>query len=99
MVQPLVVATKTTIRGLIDYPGEHFQSLPDVFEKLSAEFEVTIPSRQQIKEYTEDVYKKYLRTLLEHLEYRFPDVKIIEDFSIFYVKVIPADPAKRQEYG
>lgn len=43
--------------------------------------------------------QKHLRTLLEHLEYRFPDVKIIEAFSIFDVKAIPADPAKRQEYG
>ena len=99
MVQPLVVATKTTIRELIDYPGEHFQSLPDTFKKLNAEFEVAVPSRQQMEQYTENVYKRYLRTLLEHLEYRFPDVKIIEAFSIFDVKSIPTDPAKRQEYG
>ena len=80
MLQPLVVATKATICELIDYPGEHFQGLPDVFKKLNAEFEVTISSRQQMEQYTENVYKQYLRTLLEHLEYRFPDVKIIEAF-------------------
>ena len=47
-----------------------------------------------MKRYTENVYKTYLRTLLDHLECRFPDVKIIEAFSIFNVKAIPADPTK-----
>ena len=99
IVQPLVVATKTTIRELIDYPGEHFRSLPGVFRKLNAEFDVTVPTRQQMEQYTENVYDKYLSTLLEHLEYRFPDVKIIEAFSVFDVTAIPTDPVKRQEYG
>ena len=44
MVQPLVLATKTTIRERIDYAGEHFQSL-HILEKLSAEVHVTIPSK------------------------------------------------------
>ena len=52
-----------------------------------------------MEQYTENVYDKYLSTLLEHLEYRFPDVKIIEAFSVFDVTAIPTDPVKRQEYG
>ena len=42
--------------------------------------------------------RMYLSTLLEHLECRFPDVKIIEAFPIFDVRAIPTDPVKRQEY-
>ena len=43
--------------------------------------------------------KKYMSTLLQHLESRFPDVKIIEAFSIFDVKSLPDDPVQRQSAG
>ena len=95
MVRPLVAATMTTIRTLKDHPGEHFKSLPDVFHKLR-EFNVSAPTDEQMERYVENIYKKYLSTLVKHLEGRFPDVKIIEAFSIFDVKSLCDDPVERQ---
>ena len=84
MVRPLVVATKTTIRELIDCPGQYFKSLPDVLTSLQQkECNITTPSHQQIERYRENVYKKFLSTLLQHLENRFPVVKIIDHFRFF----------------
>lgn len=37
-----------------------------------------------------------MSTLLQHLENRFPDVKLIEAFSIFDVRSLPEDPVQRQ---
>ena len=98
MVRPLVAATMTTIRTLKDHPGEHFKSLPDVFRKLN-EFNISAPTDEQMERYIENIYKKYLSTLVKHLEGRFPDVKIIEAFSIFDVKSLPDDPVQRQSIG
>ena len=49
--------------------------------------------------YVENIYKKYMSTLLQHLENRFPDVKIIEAFSIFDVMSLPDDPVQCQSAG
>ena len=77
MVRSLVAATIATIHTLKDHPGEHFHSLPEVLKNLQ-QFNVSNPSSEQRESYVEKIYKKYMPTLLQHLENRFPDVKVIE---------------------
>ena len=98
MVRSLVAATIATIHTLKDHPGEHFHSLPEVLKNLQ-QFNVSNPSSEQRESYVEKIYKKYMPTLLQHLENRFPDVKVIEAFSIFDVKSLPEDPVQRQSAG
>jgi hypothetical protein len=98
LVQPLVLATKTTLETLKDHPGEYFGSLSDVFVQLE-NCGVSIPSTEQMDRYHDGIYKKYLSTLLQHLDDRFPDIEIISAFSIFDPKTIPDNPQNRQGYG
>ena len=98
MVRPLVAAAIATIQTLKDHPGEHFKSLPDVLKNLQ-QFNISNPSSEQRENYVGNIYKKYMSTLLQHLENRFPDVKIIEAFSIFDVMSLPDDPVQCQSAG
>lgn len=98
MVRPLVAATIATIQTLKDHPGEHFKSLPDAVRDLQ-KFNISNPSSEQRESYVVNIYKKYMSTLVQHLESRFPDVGLIEAFSIFDVKSLPEDPVQCQSAG
>ena len=98
MVRPLVAATIATIQTLKDHSGEHFKSLPDVLKNLQ-QFNISNPWSEQRENYVENIYKRYMSTLLQHLENRLPDVKIIEVFSIFDVMSLPDDPVQCQSAG
>lgn len=98
MVRPLVAATISTIQTLKDHPGEHFKSLPDALRDLQ-KFNISNPSSEQRERYVVNIYKKYMSTLVQHLESRFPDVGLIEAFSIFDVKSLPEDPVQCQSAG
>ena len=82
VVKPLVSGTQAAISALLVFPGEHFQSLPSVLAELQ-EYGVTTPSDREVEFFKINIYDKYLHTLSEHLARRFPDVHILEAFSIF----------------
>ena len=83
VVKPLVSGTQVT-------PGEHFQSLSAVFFELE-DYGVKSPTDSQMETFKRDVYSKYLHTLLEHISQRFPDIKLLEGFSIFDASSIPRE--------
>ena len=82
VVKPLVSGTQAAISALLAFPDEHFKSLPSVLAELQ-KYGVTTPSDREVEFFKINIYDKYLHTLSEHLARRFPDVHILEAFSIF----------------
>ena len=87
IVKPLVQGTKDRIKELSANHGDVFKTLPSVMENLTAYGfqELTDGRMSRFKQY---VYHPYLTALAQHLDSRFPDVGLLEAFSIFDPKVM-----------
>lgn len=90
VVKPLVNGTLAAINALRATPGEHFQCLSSVIAELE-EYGVNPPSDSQVENYKRNVYDKYLKTLADHITYRFPDMDLLEAFSLFDASTIPEE--------
>ena len=97
VVKPLVTGTQAAINAFLVTPGEHFQYLSAVFSELE-DYGVKSPTDSQMKTFKRDVYSKYLHTLLEHISQCFPDIKLLEGFSIFDASSIPRKYAQTYCY-
>ena len=49
------------------------------------------PSDSKVESFKKFVYNKYLHTLSEHITHRFPDVELLEAFSLFDASAIPEE--------
>ena len=90
VVRPLVIGTKAAIDALYETPGEHFSSLPAVLPTLE-EFGVQQSTDRLAHDFKQNVYCKYLATLSRHITDRFPDLSLLDGFSIFNPKIIPQE--------
>ena len=98
VVKPLVSGTQAAINVLLAFPGEHFQSLPSVLAELQ-EYGVTAPSDREVEFFKINIYDKHLHTLSEHFARCFPDVHILEAFSIFDPNTVDEGPETHGHRG
>ena len=98
VVKPLVAGTKAAIDALLLVPGDCFSSLPTVLPELE-EFGVQQPTDHQVQQFKQHVYDKYLETLSQHITNRFPDMSLLEGFSIFDASNIPLDLSLQPNHG
>lgn len=80
MVRPLVQGTKDCTKKLTTEEGE-------IFSKFSTDNLVMYGfqeyTAERMSRFKTQVYQPYLNTLSQHLDFRFPDVGLLEAFSIF----------------
>ena len=95
VVKPLVAGTKAAIDALLLVPEDCFSSLPKVLE----EFGVQQPTDYQVQQFKQHVYDKYLEILSQHITNRFPDMSLLEGFSIFDASNIPLDLSLQPNHG
>ena len=86
----VVNGTLAAINALRATPGEHFQRLSSVIAELE-EYGVNPPSDSQVENFKRNVYDKYLKTLADHITYCFPDIDLLEAFSLFDASTIPEE--------
>ena len=87
MVKPLVQGTKDSIANLTKSHGEMFCKLNSDMEKLVASgFEEL--NEEQMCKFQQRVYNPYFQTISQHLESRFPDIALLEAFSIFDAEIM-----------
>ena len=90
VVKPLVNGTLSAINALRATPGEHFQHFSSVIAELE-EYGVNLLSDSQVENFKRNVYDKYRKTLADHIIYRFPDMDLLEAFSLFDASTIPEE--------
>ena len=80
-------------------PGEQFNSLTTVLTDLQ-DSNIPLPSSDQLRDFKEKIYMKYLDALIQHLTNRFPDIHLLEAFPMFNGKTWPInDQTLLQEFG
>ena len=79
LVKPLVTGTLATLHNLRASPGPHFISLDKVLEEDLAGFE---NSARYSHNFKASIYNKYLNAVESHLQRRFPDIDLMEAFSV-----------------
>ena len=99
LVKPLVTDTIATMTNLKQTPGEHFNSLENVLDEDLQGFSIQHPSSVQSEYFAKIVYEKYLNNLNQHLKQRFPDVEILEAFSMFCGMSWPDDHTLLHQFG
>ena len=82
IVKPLVQGTKDCIKKLIANHGEIFKTLTSVMENLTT-YGFQELTDDKMSRFKHNVYHPYLTALAQHLDSRFPDVGLLEAFSIF----------------
>ena len=90
VVKPLVQGTKSTIQALQNHQGDHMRNLPNYLDEHSAILEVEATDAR-IQQYTSQVYKPFLNALLTNLNDRFPDIDLIESFTVLDPSQLPHD--------
>ena len=98
VIKPLLNGTQAAINALLATPGENFQRLPFVVAELE-DYGVKTPSDSQVAGFKKNVYEKYLQTLPEHITNRFPDVDLLEAFSLFDASTIPEELELHGSHG
>ena len=61
-------------------PGQHFATLDHVLANNLEAFNIQIPAGVSFKT---NIYDKYLDIVSNHLARRFPNIELLEAFSIF----------------
>ena len=90
MVKPLVQGTKQCIEALTVQQGA-------IFSTLSSDMEVLVThgfqelTTEKLSRFKREIYDPYLTALSEHLDSRFPDVTLLDAFSIFDPSVMELD--------
>ena len=87
VIKPLVIGTKAAIDALYESPGEHFSSLPTILPQLQ-DYGVQQGTDHIVQQFKQNVYCKYLAAL-QHITARFPDMSLLEGFSVFNPNTIP----------
>ena len=98
VVKRLVNCTLAAINALRATPGEHFEHLPSVIAELE-EYGINPPSDSQVENFKRNVYDKYLKTLADHIIHRFPDMDLLEAFSLFDASTIPEELESHGSHG
>ena len=93
-MKPLVQSTKAVVASQKDAAGVHFQGLPTEMEKLCS-YGFQPYDQQKMSKFQKEVYDPYVTALSHHLEARFPDVALIDAFSIFDPTEMPNNPAAK----
>ena len=88
VVKLLVFGTKATLQNRKSTPGHHFATLDHVLATDLEPFAIHAPAVDTFKTSIQD---KYLDVVKSHLERQFPDVELLEAFSIFDGKNWPEE--------
>ena len=80
LVKPLVTGTKSAIQNLKVNVGQQFSTLEDVLSTNLESFHISIPANNTFKE---AIYDKYLGVIDNHLSRCFPNIELLEAYSIF----------------
>lgn len=97
LVQPLLIGTIATLKNLKCTPGEHFNSLDTMIQDNLKDFNIRLSPHDQ--RFRVSIYEKYIDAVVRHLEQRFPDVHLLEAFTLFDGKSWPEDPTLLNEFG
>ncbi|XP_076113346.1 zinc finger protein 862-like [Mytilus galloprovincialis] len=100
VVRPLVTGTIKTIQSFKERHGEHYASVGKVIDDLIKEnFKVKSPTEEEFDKFERQVYFPYIDHVVENLEKRFPDLPLLESFSVFDPNSVPEDPEEAEGYG
>ena len=80
LVKPLVSGTRATLQNLKATPGQHFATLDDVLGSNLESFNISLPATDTFKT---TIYDRYIDVVDNHLTRRFPNIELLEAFSIF----------------
>ena len=80
LVKPLVVGTRATLQNLMASPGQYFASLNQFLDSDLESFNIEVPA---VNTFRATIYSKYLDVVDSHLARRFPDIELLEAFSVF----------------
>ena len=78
LVKPLVSGTRATLQNLKATPGQHFATL-DVLGSNLESFNISLPATDTFKT---TIYDRYIDVVDNHLTRRFPNIELLEAFSI-----------------
>jgi hypothetical protein len=87
LVKPLVTGTIATLANLKHSPGEYFSLLDTVLTDDLQDFGIASPFFNQSQTFRDNIYM-YLE-VSHHIKNRFPDVDLLEAFSMFKGKIWP----------
>ena len=90
MVKPLVQGTKQCIEALTVNEGAIFSTLSSDMEGLVSHGFLELTT-EKLSQFKREVYDSYLTAISEHLDSRFPDVALLNAFSIFDPSTMDAD--------
>ena len=90
MVKPLVQGTKQCIEALTVNEGAIFSTLSSDMEGLVSHGFLELTT-EKLSQFKREVYDPYLTAISEHLDSRFPDVALLNAFSIFDPSTMDAD--------
>ena len=93
LVKPLVGGTVATLQNLKITPGQHFSTLDKMLREDLQAFHIQVPANNTFKA---NIHDRYLDTVIRHLQRRFPDIDLLEAFSIFDGK---SWPEMLQDFG
>ena len=80
LVKPLVSGMKAPIQNLKTTSGQHFATLAHVLANNLEAFNIQVPARASFKT---EIYDKYLDIVSNHLARCFPNLELLETFSLF----------------
>ena len=80
LVKPLVAETRATLQNVMASPDQNFASLDQFLDTNLKSFNIEVPA---INTFRATIYSKYLYVVDSHLARRFPDIKLLEAFSVF----------------
>ncbi|CAG2186740.1 unnamed protein product [Mytilus edulis] len=79
---------------------ENYASVRKVIDDLIKEnFKVKSPTEEEFDKFERQVYFPYIDHVVENLEKRFPDLPLLESFSVFDPNSVPEDPEEADGYG
>ena len=86
LVNPLVAGTRGTLQDLMASPGQYFATLNQFLNSNLESFNIEVPA---VNTFRATIYSKYLDVVDNHLARHFPDIELLEAFSVFDRKKWP----------
>nr|XP_006823127.1 PREDICTED: uncharacterized protein LOC100368807 [Saccoglossus kowalevskii] len=81
LIDPVLSSTITIISQLIHHEGEYTRSVDDVITNFEPQLPVVEDTKKA--QFKAKIYYPYIEAVIKNLKERFPDVKLIDAFTIF----------------
>ncbi|WAR09053.1 hypothetical protein MAR_019011 [Mya arenaria] len=83
-VGTLVMVAITTVRLMKEHPELNYRELPNTIGQLSDQpFRFKKPSANDVSEFRNNVFDKFIDAVVTNLESRFPHIPVLEAFPMF----------------